>query len=174
MADPDTVRIIFVDDDPMLLASTRRQLHCALTNCDVAFFDSPFDALQAIQAQHVDIVFSDVRMPGMDGGEFLAQVAKVRPTALRFAWTGQTEGDQLDQVLRWAYQVFCKPCPTERLKDLVAAGSLWCRSMKSESDDYGSDGELCESKLKKLLSQFSDISMASTNSFSNSYESNPD
>ena len=36
-------RIFFVDDDPMLLASTRRQLRRKLGDCELLFFEKALD-----------------------------------------------------------------------------------------------------------------------------------
>ena len=41
-------RIFFVDDDPMLLASTRRQLRRKLGDCELLFFEKATEALEAM------------------------------------------------------------------------------------------------------------------------------
>lgn len=112
-------RIFFVDDDPMLLASTRRQLRRKLADCDLLFFEKANDALEAMNGNPAQVVLSDLRMPEMDGAEFLAIVAEYYPETIRLAWTGQSEIDQLNQVFESAHQIFSKPCPTESLLEKV-------------------------------------------------------
>ena len=112
-------RIIFVDDDPMLLASTRRQLRRKLPDCELMFFEKATEALEAMEQTPADIVLSDLRMPEMDGAELLARVTERYLDTIRLAWTGQSEQEQLKRVFGIAHQVFSKPCPTQTLLDVL-------------------------------------------------------
>lgn len=113
-------RVIFVDDDPMLLASTRRQLMMKLPQCELVFFPNATEALADIATTPPQIVFSDVRMPGMDGPEFLSRVSLSNPETIRFAWTGQSEAQQLERVFKVAHQVLSKPIASEQLVSIIA------------------------------------------------------
>ena len=113
-------RVIFVDDDPMLLASTRRQLMMKLPQCELVFFPTATEALTDIATTPPQIVFSDVRMPGMDGPEFLSRVSLSNPETIRFAWTGQSEAQQLERVFKVAHQVLSKPIASEQLVSIIA------------------------------------------------------
>jgi len=112
-------KIIFVDDDPMLLASTRRQLRRKLEGCEMLFFERATEALESMEHSPADIVLSDLRMPSMDGAEFLSIVLLRYPDTIRLAWTGQSEIERLNRVASVAHQVFSKPCPTETLIDIL-------------------------------------------------------
>jgi CheY-like chemotaxis protein len=112
-------RVVFVDDDPMLLASTCRGLRDMLMNMDVRYFDSGRSALGYLEENAVDIVFSDIRMPGMDGEELLNRIAAKFPDTIRFAITAQAEPDQLKRVFATAHQVFAKPCAVEQLQETI-------------------------------------------------------
>ena len=112
-------RIIFVDDDPMLLASTRRQLRRKLPDCELLFFEKATEALEAMEHTPADVVLSDLRMPEMDGAELLAKIAERYPETIRLAWTGQSELSQLNRVFERAHQIFTKPCPTDSLLEIV-------------------------------------------------------
>jgi len=113
-------RVIFVDDDPMLLASTRRQLMMKLPQCELVFFPTATQALADIATTPPQIVFSDVRMPGIDGPEFLSRVSLSIPGTILFAWTGQSEAQQLERVFKVAHQVLGKPIASEQLVSLIA------------------------------------------------------
>ena len=114
-----STRIIFVDDDPMLLASTRRQLRRKLPDCELLFFEKASEALESMATEPADVVLSDLRMPEIDGAELLSRVAELYPDTIRLAWTGQSELKQLNKVFETAHQIFSKPCPTDALLEKV-------------------------------------------------------
>ncbi len=126
------VRMICVDDDPMLLASTRRQMHRKIPDCEILFFENAIDALESMDAGPADVVLSDLRMPQMDGVEFLTLVAERFPDTIRLAWTGQLEVARLEKALAVAHQVLCKPCPTQTLIDIISAAVSLGRQLPSE------------------------------------------
>lgn len=112
-------RVMFVDDDPMLLSSTRRQLINKLPDCELVFCQSGAHALDEIGVAVPDVIFSDIRMPEMDGPEFLRRVAHSHPETVRIGWTGQPESNQLHRILQVSHQVLRKPCATENLRQII-------------------------------------------------------
>lgn len=111
--------VMFVDDDPMLLASTRRQLMMKMDNCELVFCNSGQEALDKAAEKPPTIIFSDVRMPEIDGPELLTRIAALYPDTVRYAWTGQTEESQQECVNAIAHKVFTKPCNTETICDTI-------------------------------------------------------
>ena len=120
MTTQDKPVVMFVDDDPMLLASTRRQLMMKISDCELVFCNGGQDALDKAAQSPPAIIFSDVRMPEIDGPELLTRIADLYPEAIRFAWTGQTEESQVEKVNAIAHKVFTKPCNTETICDTIA------------------------------------------------------
>ena len=88
-------------------------------NCELLFCSSGDEALRVAAESPVDVVFSDVRMPEMDGPELLSRIAELYPQTIRYAWTGQTELSQQDRLNELAHQVFTKPCNTETLCEII-------------------------------------------------------
>jgi CheY-like chemotaxis protein len=64
-------RIVFVDDDVHILNGFRRILELQRETWDMVFFTSADQVLQETKATKVDVIVSDVRMPGIDGFELL-------------------------------------------------------------------------------------------------------
>jgi len=79
-------RVLFVDDEPAVLDSLRRSVRREFA-ADVAI-----DADQALEflrsGEPYCIVVSDMRMPGMNGAEFLATVRTIFPGLVRVMLTG--------------------------------------------------------------------------------------
>ena len=82
----DKPRILFVDDDPEILAAYARALRKRYA---VETATGPEIGLERLAAlPDVAVVVSDLRMPGLDGVEFLGRVLDLRPDAVRIILTG--------------------------------------------------------------------------------------
>ncbi len=87
VATPPTV--LLVDDEPSVLSALRRLFRTQGYRIEQA--TSGADALALMRNTPVDLVVSDMRMPGMDGAAFLAQVRSLYPSAARILLTGYAD-----------------------------------------------------------------------------------
>lgn len=71
-------QIVVVDDEPEIVELIKDNLDISL-ECEVKTFVRAANALDYILHHHVDIVISDIRMPGMDGVSLLDQIKKEKP-----------------------------------------------------------------------------------------------
>jgi len=111
-------RILFVDDDPNLLASFQRSFR-KLFEFDTA--NSGTDALVCLKKfGPYAVIVSDMGMPGMDGLELLEKVRVQFPDVIRVMLTGNADQQTaVDAVNRGQiFRFINKPCPAE---DLVPA-----------------------------------------------------
>ena len=69
-------RLLFVDDEQRVLAGLRRQLHAQRTAWEMEFAPGAEAALRLLANSPVDVLVTDMRMPVIDGGQLLAQVAR--------------------------------------------------------------------------------------------------
>ncbi len=81
--------LLLVDDEANVLNSLRRLLRPA--GYEIHTAESGEAALAHLESQAVDLVVSDMRMPGMSGAELLAQVRKRWPTTMRVLLTGYSD-----------------------------------------------------------------------------------
>ena len=72
-----TARILAVDDEPVVLDAFRKIL--ALEGYSVDTVESGPEALGLVQRRDYDVVFTDLKMPGMDGVEVVKGVKHLRP-----------------------------------------------------------------------------------------------
>lgn len=82
-------RVMFVDDEKFILRSLKRLFKSE--PYETVFMNSAAEALTYLKENEVDLVVSDIRMPNMDGYEFLSLVKKEYPKVLRVALSGFTE-----------------------------------------------------------------------------------
>lgn len=112
-------RILFVDDEPNILEALQRMLFPLQREWHMAFASGGQEALDIMQQEHFDVVVTDMRMPGMDGAELLAEVKKRHPDAVRFVLTGQSDTATVYRSVGEAHQFLMKPCKPKLLKECV-------------------------------------------------------
>jgi len=81
--------ILCVDDEPNILSALKRLFRGK--GWQVRSADGGQAALALLEAESVDLVISDMRMPEMDGAEFLAQVRARWPDTVRLLLTGHSD-----------------------------------------------------------------------------------
>ena len=84
-----TGAILCVDDEPHILSALRRLFRGQ--GYEVVTADSARAGLEVLASRQVDLIISDMRMPEMDGIEFLEQARQRCPDTLRLLLTGNAD-----------------------------------------------------------------------------------
>jgi len=143
-------RILCVDDEPNVLSAYKRSLRGQFKIETATGGEAALELLRggAVYA----VIVSDMRMPGMDGIQFLTQVRNLAPESVRMMLTGnadqQTATDAVNegQIFRF----LTKPCPPEIFAKSLAAGVEQYRLITAEK-------ELLEKTLKGSVKVLSDV-----------------
>jgi len=114
-------QILFVDDERSVLRSLRRVfIH---SGYKIYFADTGELGLKilAVDPERFDMVVSDMRMPGMDGYTFLAEVKRLYPRIIRLILSGYVEESYVYKALieGAAKTYLAKPWEARELLDLV-------------------------------------------------------
>src|SRR2546425_6154809 len=111
--------VLIVDDDLALLQALPEALRLRMGEVTVDTADSAAAALERIAARDYDAIVTDIKMPGMDGLELLAEIRGHRPDTPILMITGHGEHALAIQALRGgAYDFIHKPIDRD---DFVAA-----------------------------------------------------
>lgn len=113
-------RVLFVDDQPEILAGLHRMLHSLRNEWHMEFAESGEKALTLMAESPFDVVVSDMRMPGMDGTQLLTETMTRYPGTVRIILSGQADQVSVMKAITPAHQYLSKPCDTETLKATVA------------------------------------------------------
>jgi HD-like signal output (HDOD) protein/ActR/RegA family two-component response regulator len=111
--------ILFVDDERDLLDSLRARLYKHRHDWNMKFVLSGDEAIAALEQQPFDLVVSDVRMPGLDGGQLLTVVKQRWPTAMRIIVSGYSDPVQAVRLTSLAHQYVAKPCDGRELENII-------------------------------------------------------
>jgi DNA-binding NtrC family response regulator len=118
--------VMFVDDEPAILATLRRCITPICRRWKMEFFTSPRLALVALDERSFDVIVSDMRMPEMDGAQFLDEAMRRLPQAIRIVLSGTVTQQTIGGFDGAPHHFLPKPCNMRRLaaiiEGLAAAG----------------------------------------------------
>ena len=111
--------LLCVDDEPNILSALKRLFRPH--GYTILTATSGKDALALLDAEHVDLVISDMRMPEMNGAQFLEQVKNRKPDTVRLLLTGYAEmAATVDAINKGGiYRYISKPWEDTAMVDLV-------------------------------------------------------
>jgi putative nucleotidyltransferase with HDIG domain len=113
-------RILFVDDEPMVLKGLQRSLRKMRDAWDMTFTSSAQEALAILDNNPMDVIISDMNMPEMDGTQLLAEVKQRHPHIVRLILSGHVEQETTIKSVQFAHQCLSKPCDVKVLKQTLA------------------------------------------------------
>ncbi|MCF7982069.1 MAG: HDOD domain-containing protein [Pseudomonadales bacterium] len=113
-------RVLFVDDETSILSGLRRMLRPYRNEWEMAFAESGEQALIFMEEKPFDVVVSDMKMPGMNGVEFLTKIKNQYPDAIRIALSGHAEMEMLLESVQVTHQFLAKPSDAEHIRNVVA------------------------------------------------------
>lgn len=109
-------RILFVDDDPSVLAGLRNLMHRERMRWEAVFANSGASALHELSQARFDVIVSDMRMPEMDGVELLEQVRDRWPETARIMLSGSADREEVVRASEAVDELLGKPCSSMVLK----------------------------------------------------------
>ena len=130
--------VMFVDDEISILDGLRRSFLSMAGSIDVLTYNNPFEALQVIKSKPVDIIISDLRMPGMDGAQLLEEVRQCSPETTRIILSGCSDRDVPFKTAGPAHRHYSKPCSSAKLADAIVRS---CDSQTAQNAGIGRVGD---------------------------------
>jgi DNA-binding NtrC family response regulator len=127
---PPRVTVLLVDDDPVIL---RCHARCLDTEFDVESCPSALEADRRIAQGGIDVVVSDVSMPGMTGFELLRAVRERDARLPVILVSAQSTTDRAaDAVTEGAFVYLTKPVTGAMLRAAVRLAAQYRRSPRTD------------------------------------------
>jgi HD-like signal output (HDOD) protein len=138
------INILFVDDEPNILDGLQRMLRSMRHEWQMYFAEGGMAALELLEETPVDVIVSDMKMPGLDGAKLLSEVRERFPQIIRIILSGYSEKEMIMKSVGTTHQYLSKPCDPEILKATV---KRVCALRDLLSDEH----------LRRLVSQMPNI-----------------
>jgi CheY-like chemotaxis protein len=116
-----TLRILVVEDDPLLLKVYRARLGMWHFPNVVETASNGFEGLVKVGLQRPDLLITDLQMPHMDGFQMINSLAQIADCAAMqiVAVTGLSIQDIASSALPSSVRVFTKPVPFNDLESIA-------------------------------------------------------
>ena len=127
-------RVVCVDDEPHVVGGLALHLR---RRYDVELATSGQAGLELLDRKpEAAVVISDMRMPGMNGAEFLARASVAHPNTTRILLTGYAEIEAAIGAINEGrvFRFLVKPCPPPELLRTVEAAADLHRVLNVEKD----------------------------------------
>jgi response regulator RpfG family c-di-GMP phosphodiesterase len=145
-----SAKILFVDDDPNILEAFHRQLRKQFT---IETAEGGQSGLEAIAERGpFAVIVSDLRMPGMDGIQFLSHVRQTAVDSVRMMLTGNADLQTAIDAVNTGniFRFLTKPCAPDALTNALTAGIQQYQLIMAER-------ELLEKTLRGIIRVLSEI-----------------
>jgi len=99
-----TFHVLVVDDDPEVGALFRKVLGDSSQSVTVA--RDGHEAMEKVSAQKYDLIFLDVKLPGMDGVETLEKIKSISPDSIVVMMSGYSVEEEVKKAMEMGAQDF--------------------------------------------------------------------
>ncbi len=112
--------VLFVDDESEVLNGLRGTLRRLRRAYRFHFACGADEALAILAHTAIDVVVTDMRMPGTNGVELLAQIKEHHPGVVRYILSGEAQQELVVRAVPVAHRWLTKPCDREELTTALA------------------------------------------------------
>jgi len=113
-------RILIVDDEEDLTWSLSRKLRREKSNLEVFCANTGNSALEFLSGNHIDLVLTDLRMPGLSGLQLLNEIRAKYPLINVIVMTAYGSAEVREAIDRWGDTEYIeKPFEIQELRTLV-------------------------------------------------------
>lgn len=144
------IAVIAIDDEPLALQLIVDYIQMTPDLMLAGQFENPLEAAQYISKNHIDIVFTDIQMPGLNGIEFTRSMVNGPVVIFTTAFDKYAiEGFKLDIA-----DYLLKPFTYEEFLTSVHKAERMIRSIKKPADEVFSNNEFLflksDYKIKRI------------------------
>ena len=139
-------KVLLVDDEKSILDSLYR--FCRQRKMNASRANSGAEGLEMMDTETFDVIISDMRMPNMDGAEFLSKARQKSPDTMRILLTGYADMEAVISAVNEAkiYNYLNKPWDENMLESVIHSAL----DFKKKEDERLSLAREIDKKNKEL------------------------
>ena len=127
-------RILAVDDELDMLALLKMIIE-GYSDHQVTVTNNPLEASELLEQETFDLILTDLKMPGMDGMEVLAQAKKRDEDALVMVITAYGSLESAEEAMaKGAFDFITKPFRKEQILLAIDKAMRWRDMVKQNKD----------------------------------------
>lgn len=129
------VSVLFVDDEALILQTIQRILRH--TDLEVLTADGAREAMAILDARRVDVLVTDIDMPGMDGLELITWVRQHHPTTVRMVLSGAGTLERALEAINVGevHRFFAKPFDARTFRSALEALAERILRLRQDGED---------------------------------------
>lgn len=131
-------KVVIIDDEPIIVEGLSKAVHWEKWDCQVvATAENGQSGIEIIKRENPDILFSDIRMPGMDGLSMIAALKSEHPQMQIAILTGFRDFEYAREAIRLGVTRFLlKPSKMEELEEAV---EVMVQNLSQRKESTGED-----------------------------------
>lgn len=148
-------KVVIIDDEPIIVEGLSKAVPWEKWNCQVvATAENGQSGIEIIKRENPDILFSDIRMPGMDGLTMIAALKSEHPHMQIAILTGFRDFEYAREAIRLGVTRFLlKPSKMEELEEAVSVMVQNLSQRKEYADDEKTAEEPEETAAGSFIAQ---------------------
>ena len=129
------MRILFVDDEPLVLSGIENAMLFADDDWTAHFASSGEEAIALLGVNEYDALVTDMKMPGLTGADVLEHAMANHPGVVRIVLSGEVDTALAARGIPLSHEFVSKPCDPDDLFRVLArvhrtAGTFGCRMVR--------------------------------------------
>ena len=158
MSNNDLAAIVFVDDEPNILEGLKRMTRSLRHEWNLKFYHSAQEMLEAAEGRKIEVLVTDLAMPGLTGMDLVRQVNETYPETRCIILTGSADLEKAAEIINTVdvFRFFTKPCEADLLIEGIRAASEQYKHNQHRQEpnaDFAMDGVLDRLSIGVLLLQ---------------------
>lgn len=132
------VKILIIDDEESIREGLRSIIDWESMNCGIVGEAEDGDmGIELVERLKPDIILTDIRMPGLDGLEFIAKVKELKYNCKTIILTGYRSFDYAQEAVKQgAFRFLLKPSRKEELISAVKAAIAEITSVRQKEETF--------------------------------------
>ncbi len=149
-------KVIIVDDEPIIRRGLKNVIDWHKYDCEVcAEAGDGLTAIDVINEVKPDIIFTDIKMPGMDGITMISEIIDLVPESKIIILTGHRDFEFARDAIKYGvFEFLLKPSKIEVLNEVVEKAVLELKSARDKNEEINKLKILFEQNIPILREKF--------------------